>query len=96
ATREQTGYVLPRHPRDRICGPPFSPGYTVDPVRPSVAYPPKRLIRSVMYGERAARAAGVIVEPSSASWRRTGHVERGVEDHRGGPTDARAPARPGA
>ena len=29
------------------------------------------LIRSVMYGERAARAAGVIVEPCLASWRRT-------------------------
>src|SRR5450755_2612833 len=33
-------------------------------VRPSVAYSPKRLIRSLMYGERAAIAAGVISQPS--------------------------------
>ena len=45
---------------------------------PSVAYSPKRLIRSRMYGESAATAAGVISQPSAASWRRTVVMSRAV------------------
>lgn len=47
-------------------------------LRPSVAYSPKRLMRSLMYGERSATAAGVTGQPSWASWRRTAVMSRAV------------------